>query len=357
MLYLKCFNDIQLEDKKYTTIYNLRLRRKIMYLILGIIVLYFVIAFASVLLPFILVAALIYMIYRIILYIKKEKYFKSEEFLKIKEESVNVVNEYNEIANYVNSLPHNISFVSDRTQFEHAHLATFENTSKHNYKRDRNTKDLNSRFVHNASLNIVRRASEDPIKYLTKYFNIEATDENLQTLESTKENISRLTNAIDNLDLRFNKLKEKYNFPNFILTHYEKELSEKLNFELPEINIDYAEYVFEYVSAGGNSSQRTLISFDEETISATAEYIAEKIALKKSSKAQRALMTKKLREYIKERDDYTCQNCSASVEEQSLLLLEVDHIIPISKGGLSIEDNLQTLCWKCNRTKSDKILL
>ena len=38
------------------------------------------------------------------------------------------------------------------------------------------------------------------------------------------------------------------------------------------------------------------------------------------------------------------------------LLLEVDHIIPISKGGKTEPDNLQTLCWKCNRTKSNKII-
>ncbi|RAE55164.1 HNH endonuclease, partial [Burkholderia multivorans] len=36
------------------------------------------------------------------------------------------------------------------------------------------------------------------------------------------------------------------------------------------------------------------------------------------------------------------------------LLLEVDHIKPISKGGLSEIENLQTLCWRCNRSKSNK---
>nr|WP_276552630.1 HNH endonuclease [Streptococcus danieliae] len=67
-------------------------------------------------------------------------------------------------------------------------------------------------------------------------------------------------------------------------------------------------------------------------------------------------MTKKLREFIKERDEYTCQICGVSTAEQSLLLLEVDHILPVSKGGLSTEDNLQTLCWKCNRSKSNKVV-
>ena len=34
----------------------------------------------------------------------------------------------------------------------------------------------------------------------------------------------------------------------------------------------------------------------------------------------------------------------------------IDHIIPVAKGGCTTEDNLQTLCWKCNRAKSDKIV-
>ncbi len=33
------------------------------------------------------------------------------------------------------------------------------------------------------------------------------------------------------------------------------------------------------------------------------------------------------------------------------LLLEIDHIIPVSKHGCTVENNLQTLCWKCNREK------
>ena len=34
---------------------------------------------------------------------------------------------------------------------------------------------------------------------------------------------------------------------------------------------------------------------------------------------------------------------------------EVDHIIPISKGGLHHQDNLQYLPWKENRRKSNKV--
>ena len=79
------------------------------------------------------------------------------------------------------------------------------------------------------------------------------------------------------------------------------------------------------------------------------------IKWEKSIAGQRALMTSKLREKIKQRDDYTCCNCNLSIKDEQNLLLEIDHIIPVSKGGLTTENNLQTLCWRCNRTKGAKI--
>ena len=66
-------------------------------------------------------------------------------------------------------------------------------------------------------------------------------------------------------------------------------------------------------------------------------------------------MTAKLRGRIKERDNFACAKCGISVAVEPHLLLEVDHIIPVSRGGLSVEENLQTLCWKCNRSKGAKL--
>ncbi|MCM1180947.1 MAG: HNH endonuclease [Clostridium sp.] len=66
-------------------------------------------------------------------------------------------------------------------------------------------------------------------------------------------------------------------------------------------------------------------------------------------------MTNDLREAIKKRDNYTCCLCGNSVYNEPNLLLEVDHIVPISKGGKTEAGNLQTLCWRCNRKKSDNL--
>jgi 5-methylcytosine-specific restriction endonuclease McrA len=114
-------------------------------------------------------------------------------------------------------------------------------------------------------------------------------------------------------------------------------------------------YVFEYVSAGGNSSQRTTVTLDTPAIDALIETLSQKIRWRKSAAGQRALMTSRLRNSIKVRDHYTCRYCSVSLAAEPHLLLEVDHIVPISKGGMSTPDNLQTLCWRCNRTKSNKV--
>lgn len=90
---------------------------------------------------------------------------------------------------------------------------------------------------------------------------------------------------------------------------------------------------------------------------ALIDTLSQKIRWRKSAASQRALMTTRLRNSIKARDNqtHTCQYCSVSLATEPHLLLEVDHVIPISRGGMSTPDNLQTLCWRCNRTKSNKV--
>jgi hypothetical protein len=53
------------------------------------------------------------------------------------------------------------------------------------------------------------------------------------------------------------------------------------------------------------------------------------------------------------RDNWTCCSCGRSSREEGITL-EVDHILPRSKGGMDDLDNLQTLCKKCNIGKSNK---
>lgn len=57
----------------------------------------------------------------------------------------------------------------------------------------------------------------------------------------------------------------------------------------------------------------------------------------------------RLRFEVFKRDDYTCRYCGRRSPE---VVLEVDHIVPVSAGGSDDEMNLATSCWDCNRGKA-----
>lgn len=72
---------------------------------------------------------------------------------------------------------------------------------------------------------------------------------------------------------------------------------------------------------------------------------------KSIERVERAKVSKELRQEIFERDGYTCVNCGSTEKES----LEIDHIMPISKGGKTEPGNLQTLCRNCNIRKGNDI--
>ena len=69
-------------------------------------------------------------------------------------------------------------------------------------------------------------------------------------------------------------------------------------------------------------------------------------------KRRKTNFTKSIRHEVFKRDGYKCCECSKTKEETSL---EIDHIIPISRGGTDELENLQTLCTACNLAKSNRI--
>lgn len=53
------------------------------------------------------------------------------------------------------------------------------------------------------------------------------------------------------------------------------------------------------------------------------------------------------------RDRFKCCACGASPSDEASVELHVDHVMPWSKGGTTVIENLQTLCSKCNLGKSN----
>lgn len=290
--------------------------------------------------------------------VRKDRYFDSDEFKSLRADVAALVAEHNEVVNYVAEIRSLGSFeLGASSTGRYAHLATFENTSAWNTRRDRNVVEY-APHVHNASLQVVRNASMDPIKYLMKYFNIKPNQETLADIQRVADDISRLEEAVQNVRSREAEIVGKIKPPVFILTRYAAEFWNLVGVHLSPIDVPYPQYKFQYVSAGGNTGQKVDIVLNTPTLDAISETLVQRIRWAKSAAGQRALMTARLRSWIKDRDRHTCQNqgCGISVAMEPHLLLEIDHIVPVSKGGLSIPENLQTLCWRCNRTKGAKLL-
>ncbi len=64
---------------------------------------------------------------------------------------------------------------------------------------------------------------------------------------------------------------------------------------------------------------------------------------------RRERIPEKMRMYVWQRDGGKCARCGSREN------LEYDHIIPVSKGGSNTERNIELLCEKCNRSKSDNV--
>ena len=67
----------------------------------------------------------------------------------------------------------------------------------------------------------------------------------------------------------------------------------------------------------------------------------------------RKSLSKTVRFEVFKRDKFTCQYCGAQAPE---VILEVDHIKPVSKGGTNDIMNLVTACRNCNGGKSNREL-
>lgn len=116
----------------------------------------------------------------------------------------------------------------------------------------------------------------------------------------------------------------------------------------------YDEVYFDYESEGlhevyFNISYSDWYEADRDYENKLDEKIAEKIASLKRNRGVPA----RLRHKILKRDNYRCVLCGWSAEDG--VKLHIDHKIPVSKGGLTVEENLRTLCEACNLGKSNDI--
>ena len=273
-------------------------------------------------------------IYYLVYLFKTLAYYKTPEFLSVKERLAKKIVEYNEFDQFMDETRDYIRSQQD--------LLTTGN-------------------IRNSTLTVYKNSQLDIYKYIVKYFfkNTKIDESSMQTIESILQKYNTINQTHEILTDEYNKLmryvnKHMYKGAYIFQSMTMKKLGSR---KLPEFNKDYyMRYTFTYTSPTNRKSYSNSIVLDEEGLESFAEYLNGLIAYRKSAKYQRQLMTPRLRESILRRDSYTCKFCGISKDEEAHLLLEVDHITPIAKGGITIESNLQALCWKCNRTKGAKII-
>ena len=281
-------------------------------------------------------------------------YFYAGRFATLKQSIQRYIDDCNDLNNHIEEL--RSSFVDFR-KFDYGE-ATYRNVSKHKYKHN---KVMNAKYapnVYDCSRQVCDGARKQPFKYICKYFNIKETEESLNQFEEILNNFSAAEEGKELLvDYRESILDSiAYDIPWLIRKLFPKKLERELGFNEFEFDEFYFPvFSFRYISAGGNSGNQYDVVLDMPMLERFVNYLSDKVQFRNSIAGQRQLMTPKLRRYIIERDNYTCQNCGNTTEAEPNLLLEVDHIIPLSRGGMTTVENLQTLCWKCNRHKGAKL--
>lgn len=282
-------------------------------------------------------------------------YYNSDKFLNIKEKIAKNTADCNELNHHIEDLK--LTY-NGENRIDYGD-ASYQDTSSWNYRRPALANALNSSHsVYRCSRTVCSNASVQPFKYICKYFDIKPNEENLARFEEVLNNFESVEQG--KLLLKNERDEVMKNIedevPFWVRALDKKWLVRNLGFE----DIDFSQvyfprFTFQYVSSGGNSSMQCDVVMNIENLNKFVVYMSELVKFKKSIAGQRALMTSKLREHIKQRDDYTCQKCHNSTEKEPNLLLEIDHIVPLAKQGLTTEDNLQTLCWRCNRHKGTKL--
>ncbi len=69
-------------------------------------------------------------------------------------------------------------------------------------------------------------------------------------------------------------------------------------------------------------------------------------------KTKRIKIPNEVRNYVFNRYNYQCKSCGKTKQQTTL---NIDHIIPLAKGGSNDMSNLQTLCEQCNQKKKDNL--
>lgn len=209
--------------------------------------------------------------------------------------------------------------------------------------------------LYECSSSIVSNASRNPIKYLIKYSEIEKNVDSLDCLDYCLYYTKALESLTPDLNYTYLHIKSQLPWLVKLLAPVNYTVLEVCNVDKYVLEIKPAAFEFFYESPASRTSRSFKVNITSDVLEDVISDVSNYLTRSEHRRIQRNLMTNDLREAIKKRDHYTCCLCGNSVYNEPNLLLEVDHIIPVSRGGKTEASNLQTLCWRCNRAKSSSM--
>ncbi len=280
-------------------------------------------------------------------------YYESDDFAKIKNTCDSLMTSQREFNEYIDEKVKSISALFGTNVVRNETVNEDEFNYIHPYKKSITP------FTAEVSATVFSSAENSPMEYIVKYFypNKASYPEQIQKLHLLVEELETLKEAKVIIDTYKSDVQQYITeVPPFIMECDEDGFYSRLGFAIINENTLTVAYKFSYTSNGGKAQRYFTVPMTEETIVELIQMLESKLTMSAFKKEQRMLMTGKLRQAIKERDDFTCKMCGNSIHSEPNLLLEIDHIIPVSKGGVTEESNLQTLCWKCNRSKGAKLV-
>ncbi len=111
----------------------------------------------------------------------------------------------------------------------------------------------------------------------------------------------------------------------------------------------------EYINGDDNYNPEEIENPEpEEKTSVSVENNSSKAKKFKPKRTPRNINLK-LRFKVLLRDNFKCCYCGASPAKNPNIVLHVDHILPWSKGGETVLENLQTACSTCNLGKNNMV--
>lgn len=182
-------------------------------------------------------------------------------------------------------------------------------------------------------------------------------DDYLQENKQTFEHINTLKNRNHFVNLNYNKAIENI-YQIEPIAHFKGREEAVLKQNRLKIPSEYmVSYTVSYMSPKGRNRYEQTYTLHSmgimERLHRIKENHIEKTEYQIFKETERAKMTAGLRYDILKRDNFKCVICGADANTHGVIL-HVDHIKPVAKGGLTVEENLQTLCRDCNLGKGAK---